>query len=202
MKNEIETLLENETPLAAQASPIQISANRLFNSPIYIGDKRFNKSLQNKNYKSIATPYTVGMMKKIVKPYCQRVKLLKQNSTDEQFNLQKEGLVLELHKDTLISLLKTVDSTGKKCDGLIAVLAVDKDDDSENIKNQTFILIPVDSNGKALKLNTPTAHYGEQRWPAINKPMAQVIGNSGNDPDVTIETKIDHYFHVTLGIPQ
>jgi hypothetical protein len=164
-----------------------------YSSPIFLVDEKINESLKGKNKLTILVPYTVEMMKKIVKPYCKRVKQLANHPVPtSKIELASESLVLELKKETLQNIINMED-----CDGLIAVLAVN--DVGVPKPNQTFIIIPVNKKGKPLKINSAGA-YGEQRWPKIHKSMDKMVGEEGEFEDKEIEERVEDYFHKTLGI--
>jgi len=89
---------------------------------------------------------TVSQMKEMAKLYAQRMQSASQNGL---VDLNNENLFLKLSKSDLNNLMKD-----PAFDGFVGVLGLDNTDPtSPTTLTQTFMLVPVDSSGKAIKTN-------------------------------------------------
>ena len=103
-------------------------------------------------------------------------------------NLSAESLAFKISRKELQEL-----SQSDEFDGFVAALGVAPDQNGD--LHQTFFMIPVDKNGKAIVLNPAAGMQGGQGWdPLPNSAMSNMINPDGSANLTNIQN-----FYDTIG---
>ena len=146
------------------------------------------------------TPYTRGEVINFVSRYIKRVINVKdkkhQGNKDEgrtKVDKTKEALVIYMPYEVIEVLLRVIpeEQRNQKQGGLMALFAIDTV--AKINKNQTFVLMPYDSNERAIIESN--AAYGMERWKSGSQKISSIIREDYNgDIDLDLVTsKIDQY---------